>query len=154
MEAGMGGWDWRAVFIWVNLNMDRLAGHLDFSHTHNRHQCAHPAIPTLQASSPSSPGPLQMLFPLLECSSLLSRSTSFLLTSTQPSFPPAGVIRGASTFHNAVRSPDLFVHSIPQFSPHICLHNSVIWFPFKDLSLLTFPIHLINFSFFGGKRRK
>lgn len=53
-----------------------------------------------------------------------------------------------------VGSPDLFVHRIRQFSSHLCLHNSVIWFPFMDLSLLTFPIYLINFSFLGGKKMK
>ena len=110
------------------------------------------SLPSLQASFLSSPGPLQTLFPPPECCSFLSCSTSFLLTSTQPSFPPAGVIRGASTFHSAVRSPDLFVHCVPQFSSRTCLHSSVIWFPFKDLSLLTFPIHSINFSLFGGEK--
>lgn len=56
------------------------------------------------------------------------------------------------TMHS--ENPEPFVHRTHQFSSHLCLHDSVIWLPFLDLSLLTFPIPLTNFSFSWGKRWK
>lgn len=92
--------------------------------------------------------------PAWTCSSLPSHPTIFLLTPTYPQFcflektdVPLQDDPGPPTTH-------LLFAALANFNHYLCLHDSLIQFCSIDLSLLTFPIHLINFSFSRGKRRK
>lgn len=152
----------RAVPMWVNLNTDKMSRPSGFSpctagtNVHALLSWPH------KASFPSSLAPLQVLFPLPECSSLRSSSTLLLAAPT----PPSGIsltstsLRGlmgwASTSHNArweAHDAHSF-HSTYQFSLPLCLHGSGIWFPFIDVKPAYLPCELNQFFLFLGRRMK
>lgn len=116
--------------------------------------CPGPALSPHNVPFPSSPGPLQMLFPLLEHALPCPHTYFFLFIPTYPQFcflkktdVPLQDDPGPPTTH-------LLFTALASLNHYLLLHDSLIQFCFIDLSLLTFPIHLINFSFSWGKKTK
>lgn len=146
------------IYRWVNLSMDKRGKESGFQPealcTDGTNVCPSPTLFSHNVPFLSSPGPLQMLF----CSNTLFPTlTPYLFSLLIPTYPQFRFLTKTDVSLQDDPGPPtahLLVTAFANFNHYLYSHDSLIQFCFIYLSLLIFPIHLINFSFSWKKKIK